>query len=537
MARETGSLMPPMHILNAPTRLMKNLGYGKGYVYDHATEEGFSGQNYFPDGVARREFYRPGERGFEREIKKRLDYWDKLRRRAADGDNDRRRHRDGAHRGRRRSARPLVPAALSRVSATAGSKSCCAPGRSGSTASAPAPAIRSRRARRSGCRRLPRRPSAAAGRRRGRPAAGRGAAARSSCSTATTAAIVLNKPAGLAVQGGTKTGRHVDGLLDTLRFDSDERPRLVHRLDKDTSGVLLIARTRGGGGVLHPGLSREDDAQDLLGGGRRPAANCRRAGSTWRSPKACRRRRRRAGAGRRRGRQERGHLLPGDRPCRRPGRAGWRCCRSPGAPISCAPIAPRSARRSSATANMAAPPRISPEVVGGAAGCTCMPAASRSRSPAGGTVAGHRAVAAAYARDLGILSALPAMPRTRLPKLEVDRHEARVQKGRRPARSTGGWGVALDGRPMRTPGKQRADRAERSAGRRDRRGMGRAAGRDPAGDDAADPPRRDRDRPHRDAARPGRRRDRRTTPAPTSSAIAPTTRRRWRRASRRSGSR
>ncbi len=56
-------------------------------------------------------------------------------------------------------------------------------------------------------------------------------------------AIVLNKPAGLAVQGGTKTGRHVDGLLDTLRFDMDERPRLVHRLDKDTSGVLLIART------------------------------------------------------------------------------------------------------------------------------------------------------------------------------------------------------------------------------------------------------------------------------------------------------
>ncbi len=82
MARETGSLMPPMHILNAPTRLMRDLGYGKGYVYDHATEEGFSGQNYFPEGVARRNFYRPGERGFEREIKKRLDYWDKLRQRA-----------------------------------------------------------------------------------------------------------------------------------------------------------------------------------------------------------------------------------------------------------------------------------------------------------------------------------------------------------------------------------------------------------------------------------------------------------------------
>jgi putative ATPase len=83
MANETGSLMPPRHILNAPTRLMRELGYGKGYVYDHATEAGFSGQNYFPDGLARREFYRPGERGFEREIRKRLDYWGRLRQRAA----------------------------------------------------------------------------------------------------------------------------------------------------------------------------------------------------------------------------------------------------------------------------------------------------------------------------------------------------------------------------------------------------------------------------------------------------------------------
>src|SRR5262249_40924176 len=85
MARETGSVMPPMHILNAPTRLMRQLGYGKGYVYDHATEAAFSGQDYFPDGVVRREFYRPTERGFERDIKKRLDYWDRLRRRAAEG--------------------------------------------------------------------------------------------------------------------------------------------------------------------------------------------------------------------------------------------------------------------------------------------------------------------------------------------------------------------------------------------------------------------------------------------------------------------
>ncbi len=78
-AGETGSLMPPMHILNAPTKMMKQLGYSDGYVYDHDTEAGFSGQNYFPDGMARQEFYRPVDRGFEREIKKRLDYWSRLR--------------------------------------------------------------------------------------------------------------------------------------------------------------------------------------------------------------------------------------------------------------------------------------------------------------------------------------------------------------------------------------------------------------------------------------------------------------------------
>jgi putative ATPase len=78
-AAETGSLMPPLHILNAPTGLMRDLGYGAGYAYDHDTEEGFSGQDYFPDGMARPQFYRPVDRGFEREIKKRLDYWSKLR--------------------------------------------------------------------------------------------------------------------------------------------------------------------------------------------------------------------------------------------------------------------------------------------------------------------------------------------------------------------------------------------------------------------------------------------------------------------------
>jgi putative ATPase len=78
-AGEHGSLMPPAHILNAPTKLMKKLGYGKGYEYDPETEEGFSGQNYFPDGMAREQFYAPKETGFERELAKRLDYWAKLR--------------------------------------------------------------------------------------------------------------------------------------------------------------------------------------------------------------------------------------------------------------------------------------------------------------------------------------------------------------------------------------------------------------------------------------------------------------------------
>jgi putative ATPase len=79
-AKENGSLDPPKHILNAQTSLMKDLGYGDGYEYDHNTEEGFSGQNYFPDGMDRHQFYLPAERGFEREIAKRLEYWDKLRR-------------------------------------------------------------------------------------------------------------------------------------------------------------------------------------------------------------------------------------------------------------------------------------------------------------------------------------------------------------------------------------------------------------------------------------------------------------------------
>ncbi len=78
-AKDTGSLAPPAHILNAPTKLMKDMGYGDGYNYDHDTEHGFSGQNYFPDGMARQTFYAPKGRGREKAIKERLEHWAALR--------------------------------------------------------------------------------------------------------------------------------------------------------------------------------------------------------------------------------------------------------------------------------------------------------------------------------------------------------------------------------------------------------------------------------------------------------------------------
>jgi putative ATPase len=79
-AKEHGSLAPPRHILNAPTKLMKAEGYGTGYQYDHDAPDAFSGQDYFPEALGRQTFYDPPDRGFEREIRKRLDWWAKLRR-------------------------------------------------------------------------------------------------------------------------------------------------------------------------------------------------------------------------------------------------------------------------------------------------------------------------------------------------------------------------------------------------------------------------------------------------------------------------
>jgi len=84
LANETGSLSPPKHILNAPTDLMKELGYGKGYEYNHDNEDSFSAQDYLPDGVTRQSLYRPDGIGFEKEIVKRMNYWEKIRKQRSD---------------------------------------------------------------------------------------------------------------------------------------------------------------------------------------------------------------------------------------------------------------------------------------------------------------------------------------------------------------------------------------------------------------------------------------------------------------------
>jgi putative ATPase len=85
-AERTGSLEPPLHIRNAPTKLMRELGYGEGYAYDHAAPEAFSGQNYFPDGMKRESYYRPTQRGYERDIAERLVRWTELRRKRDEGE-------------------------------------------------------------------------------------------------------------------------------------------------------------------------------------------------------------------------------------------------------------------------------------------------------------------------------------------------------------------------------------------------------------------------------------------------------------------
>ena len=277
---------------------------------------------------------------------------------------------------------------------------------------------------------------------------------------------------------------------------------------------------RRGGGVSDPRLSRQDDAQDLLGARRRPAEAARRGGSAWRSPRG-------TGAG-----ANGCAPTPTTASTRSPitasstapasGRAGWRCCRSPGARTSCARIAPRSARRSSATANTAAPARTSPgrRMRGG---CICMRANCRSRIPQGGILRVTAPLAAAYAAELGVLRL------SRRCRGSVRRAgSAGMKRFYRQAAilpAEEGYGVALDGKPIKTPAKRELDRADRGLGGGDRRRMGRPGGRDPPGRDAADPARQHRDRPgeRRSATWSSGRSP--TTPGPISSAIARSARR------------
>ena len=222
MARDTGSLMPPMHILNAPTGLMKNLGYGSGYVYDHATEEGFSGQNYFPDGVAAPRILPPDRarlRARDQEAarllgqaapagcgRRRMSGVTTVTVRPEDGSGrlDRwfKRHYPGLGHGRLEKLLRTGQIRVDGKRARAGDP--VAPGQS----------IRVPP--------LPEAPAAAA-----EPAKPPRARPQDVALLRDAvlyrddwALIVLNKPAGLAVQGGTNTERHVDALLDGLRFES-----------------------------------------------------------------------------------------------------------------------------------------------------------------------------------------------------------------------------------------------------------------------------------------------------------------------------
>ena len=191
--------------------------------------------------------------------------------------------------------------------------------------------------------------------------------------------IVLNKPPGLAVQGGTGTERHVDGMLDALRFGFEERPRLVHRLDKDTSGLLLIARTGQAAKRLAESF-RDRETEKLywavvvgvppkpegaidLPLAKRPGARDRETMQVDHED----------------GQKALTHFRDG-RSGRPSARRFWRCGRAPAARISCACIARRSAVRSWATASMAARKRCwRPSPM--RAACTFMPAGSRCRIP------------------------------------------------------------------------------------------------------------------------------------------------------------
>ncbi len=347
-AKAAGSLLPPKHVLNAPTKLMKAEGYGSGYEYDHDAPDAFSGQDYFPEALGRKQFYDPPERGFEREIKKRLDYWTKLRRERSEivrgsrgprhpgggrqmaGPRDQQRHKQRQFRPAEGAPRGSAPRKPGKTIGKPGGKPGARPSRPGPAkfgnggrrperpARAPFEAKERRAPQEDAQRRetpppAPQLPTSVQnvtvtadengmrvdrffearfpglsfshiqrvirkgevrvnGKRtepKGRLEAGQTvripplrldapkARTMGNAADQKTAdflksitlyedadVLVLNKPMGLAVQGGSGTTRHLDGMLEVLRDAHGQRPRLVHRLDKDTAGCLLVAKTR-----------------------------------------------------------------------------------------------------------------------------------------------------------------------------------------------------------------------------------------------------------------------------------------------------
>ena len=389
--------LPPKHILNAPTKLMKTEGYGSGYEYDHDAAEAFSGQDYFPEQLGRQKFYDPPERGFEREIRKRLEYWAKAAQRTerqvrgsrgprqpgggkqiAGSRQQRRfarRHPDAAKgppavRGAKGKRKPPIKSADADLSFEKPKPGRSNFGRGGGHV-ARATSFEARRSLSSG------RPKAAPG---GRPPqddakqndvpptamptsvqnvtvtadengmrvdrffearfpglsfshiqrvirkgevrvngkrtqpknrleagqtvripplrldAPKPENAGSEADEKTRAflksitlyedadVLVLNKPMGLAVQGGSGTTRHLDGMLEVLRDAHGQRPRLVHRLDKDTAGCLLVAKTRFAASALAKTF-RSRSARRSIGRWSRACPRFSRAASRPFSPK------------------------------------------------------------------------------------------------------------------------------------------------------------------------------------------------------------------------------------------------------------
>ena len=277
--------MPPAHILNAPTRLMKELGYGRGYAYDHDAPERFSGQNYFPDGMERQTFYRPTEEGAEAALRREARALGAAAAQRAGGCMSEVELRTVGADEARAPPRPLVPPPFPRARPRPAAEAA---------AHRPGPG---RRPARAGQCAAARRPDASASRRcrptsrRARPRARPGRGRSERCRLAALAHPARGRRAARARTSRPASrcraapGRGGISTACSRRWAAGgERPRLVHRLDRDTSGLLVVAKTRGRRGEADRGVPPAAGREAVLGAGGRASARRRRAGSTSRSP-------------------------------------------------------------------------------------------------------------------------------------------------------------------------------------------------------------------------------------------------------------